>query len=104
MLGLLTNDSMERYQVKSNRESGYGRYDVVLEPKDPDDPAAILEFKVFDTEDDEKGLEDTAANALRQIEEKKYETDLLSRGIPAENIRKYGLAFRGKDCLIRMGA
>ena len=103
VLGLLTSDSLESYLVKSNRESGYGRYDVMLEPKDPDDPASILEFKVFNARR-EKTLEDTAANALRQIDEKKYENDLVNRGIPAENIRKYGLAFRGKDCLIRMSS
>ena len=63
----------------------------------------IMEFKVFDTLDDETALEDTAANALKQIEEKKYDTELLARGIPADRILKYGLAFRGKDCLIRKG-
>ena len=89
------------YLFRSNRESGFGRYDVVMEPKDPLRMAVILEFKVFDRLDEEKSLHDTAENALKQIEEKHYDTDLLSRGIPAERILKYGLAFRGKECLIR---
>ena len=80
--------------VKSNRESGLGRYDVVMEPKDMENVAVIMEFKVFDSED-EAELADTAASALKQIEEKKYDTDLLQRGIPAEKILKYGFAFEG---------
>ena len=85
--------------VKSNRESGLGRYDVVMEPKDMENVAVIMEFKVFDSED-EAELADTAASALKQIEEKKYDTDLLQRGIPAEKILKYGFAFEGEKCLI----
>ena len=99
VLGLIV-DKSEDYTVKSNRESGYGRYDVVMEPKDANNVAVIMEFKVFDSED-EAELADTAESALKQIEDKKYDTDLLQRGIPAENILKYGFAFEGEKCLIR---
>ena len=102
VLGLIV-DKAGDYMVKSNRESGYGRYDVVMEPKNPANTAVIMEFKVFDVEDEEKELADTAANALKQIEEKQYDADLLQRGIPAENILKYGFAFEGEKCLIRKG-
>ena len=74
VLGLIV-DKAKSYMVKSNRESGYGRYDVIMEPKDAKDNAVILEFKVFDSEDEEKELEDTAKNALHQIKEKKYDAD-----------------------------
>ena len=100
VLGLIV-DRTKDYIVKSNRESGYGRYDVVLEPKDIRDKAVIIEFKVLSKARGEKTLEDTAANALKQIEDKKYDTDLLVRGIPKENIFKYGFAFEGEKCLIR---
>lgn len=97
VLGLLVELS-DRYVVTSNRESGFGRYDVILEPKGEDD-AVILEFKVQDPEE-EKELTDTVKAALNQIEEKKYETMLVSRGVPKEKIRKYGFAFCGKKVLI----
>ena len=74
-----------------------------MEPKDSRGKAAILEFKMMNSRRGEKSLEDTAENALKQIEEKRYETELLNRGIPSENILKYGLAFHGKECLIRKG-
>ena len=97
VLGLLVNLS-DRYAVNSNRESGFGRYDVMLEPKRGDD-GIILEFKVQD-EEDERDLADTVRAALRQIEEKQYEAALVEKGVPRENIRKYGFAFRGKKVLI----
>ena len=102
VLGLMV-DRAKNYILKSNRESGFGRYDVVMEPKDPAQVAVIMEFKVFNEKKGEKSLEDTAENALKQIEEKKYDTDLLQRGIPAERIYKYGFAFEGERCLIKRG-
>ena len=102
VLGLMV-DKAKDYIVKSNRESGFGRYDVVMEPKSADQPAVIMEFKVLYREDDEKSLEDTAKNALRQIEEKRYDTDLLQKGIRPESVLKYGFAFEGEKCLIKKG-
>ena len=93
-------DLQDRYRITSNRESGFGRYDVVLEPKRAkEDPAVILEFKVFNGRK-ENSLEDAVKAAHRQIEEKQYAADLEARGIPQEHIRKYGVAFKGKQVLI----
>lgn len=92
-------DLADRYRITSNRESGFGRYDVMLEPLRDGDPAFVLEFKVHDPED-EKTLADTVAAALRQIEEKAYDTELAARGILRERIRHYGFAFEGKTVLI----
>lgn len=98
VLGMVV-DLADKYRVKSNRESGYGRYDVIIEPLDKKEKAFIFEFKVLDR-DDEATLEDTVANALAQIEEKQYAAELTANGIAPENIRKYGFAFEGKKCLI----
>ena len=100
VLGLMA-DQAWNYNIKSNRESGFGRYDVVMEPKDPSHVAVIIEFKVFDERRGEVSLSDTADAALAQIEDKEYEADMLARGIPADRIYKYGFAFEGEICLIK---
>ena len=97
VLGLMM-ELQDRYIITSNRESGFGRYDVILYPR-KDDDAIIMEFKVFNKRR-EKNLEDTLASALRQIEEKQYAQTLIGQGIASERIRKYGFAFEGKEVLI----
>jgi len=99
VLGLLV-ELQRDYIVTSNRESGFGRYDVMIEPKDiAKNDAIIIEFKVMN-EKRETNLEDTVQVALKQIDEKQYAAQLMARGIPAERIRSYGFAFRGKEVLI----
>jgi hypothetical protein len=93
------------HEIKSNRESGYGRYDIMIIPRDPragrtdkGQPGYVIEFKTVDTEDNE--TVDTAVEAaLAQIEEKKYETELIERGI--ENIKKLAVVFSGKDVYVK---
>ncbi len=99
VLGLAV-ELAESYIITSNRESGFGRYDVVMEPKNETDNAMILEFKVRDS-GEEKSLEETADAALKQIEEQRYQTDLEHRGFSGDRIRKYGFAFEGKTVLIK---
>ena len=98
VLGLMV-ELIDQYEVKSNRESGFDRYDVVLKPRDIRKKAMILEFKVFNP-NKETVLEDTVKNALKQIKEKNYAAELLEAGIVKENIKMYGFAFKGKKILI----
>ena len=104
VLGMMV-ELADRYVITSNRESGFGRYDVILEPQimagvtnSKAFHAIIIEFKVQD--EDERNLSDTLQEALRQIEEKEYQANLAAKGIPKEQIRKYGFAFCGKKVLI----
>ncbi len=98
VLGLIV-ELEDRYVITSNRESGFGRYDVMLEPRKAGLGAFIIEFKVYNPKKD-ASLEDAVKAALVQIEEKKYEAALVGKGIPEERIRKYGFAFEGKTVLI----
>ncbi len=98
VLGLIV-ELKDRYVITSNRESGFGRYDVMLKPQNEGDDAIIIEFKVFNRRRD-KSLDDTLNEALKQIEEKNYAAALIAEGIAPERICRYGFAFRGKEVLI----
>ena len=98
VLGLLA-ELREQYVLKSNRESGYGRYDVMLIPRDFTEQAYVLEFKVHDPEEEES-LQETVQAALMQIQEKQYDAELLELHIKSEQIHHYGFAFEGKTVLI----
>lgn len=99
VLGLLVELRGE-YHVTSNRESGYGRCDVMLEPLKHGLDGIILEFKALDPSAGENTLKDTVARAKAQIADKRYAATLESRGIPSAHIRTYGFAFQGKKVLI----
>ena len=101
VLGLMV-DQTENYIITSNRESGYGRYDIMLEPIDKTNeklPGIVIEFKVINPRK-ENTLEETVAAALKQIEEKNYDAELVKRRVKEENIYHYGFAFKGKEVLI----
>ena len=103
VLGLMAGQR-NNYIIKSNRESGFGRYDVMMIPKHSTNesgkklPAIVLEFKV--KRSSEKSLEEAVDAALKQIEEKRYDEEILTLGIEKERIRHYGFAFEGKKVLI----
>jgi len=101
VLGLMVDQS-ENYIITSNRESGFGRYDIMLEPKDKQSqkyPGIVIEFKVINPRK-ENSLEETIEAALKQIEEKNYDAELINRGVKEENIHHYGFAFKSKEVLI----
>ena len=100
VIGLLV-ELRDRYEIKSNRESGLGRYDVMLRPKDKKDNAVIIEFKSKRRSEKGKSLDELCDMALKQIEDKKYEAELLSAGYEKEKIIKLAFAFEGKEVLIK---
>ena len=91
MIGLV-GFLMGKYEIISNDESGYGRYDLAMIPIKSNEKAYLMEFKISKTK---KGMEESAEKALKQIDEKKYDTKLKARGI--KNILKIGIAFYGKE-------
>ena len=102
VLGMLV-ELRQEYEVRSNRESGLGRYDVVIRPRDKNKNAIIIEFKSKRRSEKDKTLEELAEKALKQIEDKKYETELIEAGYSCESIRKYAFVFERKELIIREG-
>ena len=102
ILGLIV-DLDGRYTIKSNRESGLGRYDIIMIPEQKSDHGIIIEFKVYEA-DKEKSLTDTCTNALRQICAKRYTSALKEHAVSSKNIYIYGFAFKGKEVLICGGS
>ena len=98
VLGLIV-ELANQYRITSNRESGLGRYDIMLEPLDKSRIAYVIEFKVYKPKT-EKNLQETAQNALKQIAQKNYDAELIVKGVLKENIRHFGFAFKGKEVLI----
>lgn len=101
VLGLVASLS-DRYIITSNRESGFGRYDVMLEPRTGEYDGIVMEFKVHDPQE-ESGLTETADAALAQIKEKNYAAALIGKHIPEDRIRSYGFAFEGRKVFIKAG-
>ncbi|MCU0285582.1 MAG: PD-(D/E)XK nuclease domain-containing protein [Acidobacteria bacterium] len=88
----------DTHEIKSNRESGYGRYDISIIPKDVHKVGYVIEFKAIEEEDGET-VESAVESALKQIEDKQYETELRERGI--KNIKKLAIVFSGKDVFVK---
>ena len=101
VLGLIAELQGE-YRIESNRESGFGRYDVIMESKDNRHDSMIMEFKVIDPER-ERDLQSATGNALKQIIEREYAASLEASGVSHNRIRIYGFAFEGKEVLIEGG-
>ena len=101
ILGLIV-EQWENYRIRSNRESGFGRYDVMMIPRERSGkhlPAIVMEFKVHNSRK-EQTLEETVQAALQQIEDKHYDAELLAQGFKKAQIHHYGFAFQGKKVLI----
>lgn len=98
VLGLMT-ELADRYFITADRESGIGRYNIMLKPKNDTLDAFVIGFIIFNKTRD-MTMEDTVAAAHKQIEEKKYDAPLVRKGIAEGKIKKYGFAFQGKEVLI----